>query len=96
MNPLSELLHGHDRWDGAACLGHWDLFDPRAEGESEHQFFDRVSIAQAICNRCPLLESCHATAHRMPATHRSGTWAGIPYDSNGRPRRTRNASKEKK
>lgn len=85
MNPLSELLAGRDRWTGAACLGEWDLFDPRHEGESVDDYSDRVTLAQAVCGTCPILTRCRDFAGNARPRERAGTWAGIPYDTNGRP-----------
>ena len=36
----------------------------------------------------PVLERCHETAMNLRATHRIGVWAGVAYDTNGRPVRT--------
>lgn len=88
MNPLSELLAGRDRWDGAACTGLWRIFDPGDEKEPDDVHAARVRAAQAICAICPIAAACHATAQNMPAKARSGVWAGIAYDIQGRPIRT--------
>ena len=85
MNPLSELLAGRDRWTGAACIGEWELFDPRGDDEPAELFSTRLEYARAYCRACPVLEKCHETAQAMPATHRAGIWAGTVFDSNGRP-----------
>lgn len=85
MNPLSNLLAGHDLRTGAACVGDWDLFDPRGENEPAELHALRVEYARAICGVCPVLTECHATAQNMRPADRSGVWAGIPYDHRGRP-----------
>lgn len=88
MNPLSELLAGRDRWSGAACLGRWQLFDPRRDDEAAEGYSVRVTLAQGICGTCPILVRCHEYASNARPRDRAGTWAGIPYDSNGRPAQT--------
>lgn len=85
MNPLTELLTDRDRWTGAACVNRWELFDPRREDEPAEDFHVRVTLAQGICSRCPILTKCHATAQNARPADRSGTWAAIPYDGRGRP-----------
>lgn len=87
MNPLAELLAGHDRWDGAACLGQWALFDPKGDREGDDEFHARVQRAQAVCSRCPILERCRDFAANARPKERAGIWAGVAYDTNGRPRR---------
>ena len=85
MKPLSELLAGRDRWTGAACLGEWDLFDPRHEDESVDDYSDRVRRAQTVCDRCPIFDDCRGYASGARPRDRAGVWAGTPYDLNGRP-----------
>lgn len=88
MNPLSELLAGRDRWTGAACHGMWATFDPRHDDEHQDDYTARVHRAQTICRTCPILDDCRDFAGNARPRDRTGTWAGIPYDSNGRPART--------
>lgn len=85
MNPLTDLLAGRDRWTGAACVGEWELFDPRGEHEPAELHALRIEYARAICGVCPVLTECHATAQNMRPADRSGVWAGIAYDIKGRP-----------
>lgn len=85
MNPLTQLLTDRDRWTGAACVGHWNLFDTRGDREPDDLFALRLEYANAICMACPILERCHATAQNARPRDRSGTWAGIHYDHRGRP-----------
>ncbi|MBB0969756.1 hypothetical protein G6016_12475 [Dietzia aerolata] len=85
MTPLTELLAGQDRWTGAACLGRWDLFDPRRDDEDQEHYTARVYRAQTICGTCPILDDCRGYASNARPRHRVGTWAGQPYDLNGRP-----------
>lgn len=82
---LASLLAGRDRWAGAACIGQWALFDPRAEDETTDDFRDRVEQATWTCHRCPLIESCHSTAQSLPPRDRAGNWAGTGYTKTGRP-----------
>lgn len=82
---LSDLLADHDRWTGAACIGDWELFDPRADNEPADLFALRVEYARAICGVCPILADCHATAQNMRPRDRAGVWGGIAYDRQGRP-----------
>lgn len=85
MNPLSELLAGRDRWTGAACLGEWDLFDPRRDDEHQDDYEARVHRAQTICGTCSILTDCRDYAGNARPRDRVGVWAGQQYDSNGRP-----------
>lgn len=85
MNPLSQLLAGHDRWTGAACIGRWHDFDPRREDEPDAQFHARVRRAQTVCHGCPILAQCREFAANARPADRAGTWAGTPYDTKGRP-----------
>lgn len=94
MIPLSELLAGRDRWDGAACLGDWATFDPRHDRENETDYLDRVRRAQTVCARCPIFDDCRGYASGARPRDRAGVWAGQPYDSSGRP--VRIPSKEPK
>lgn len=94
MNPLTELLAGRDRWDGAACVNRWQLFDPRRDDEPADDYEARVHHAQTICGTCPILTRCRGYASNARPRDRAGTWAGIPYDSSGRP--VRIPSKESK
>ena len=94
MNPLTELLAGRDRWSGASCVGLWATHDPRRDDETADDYEARVHHARAICTTCPLLEQCHEYASNARPRDRAGTWAGVPYDSSGRP--VRIPSKESK
>lgn len=85
MNPITELLHGRDRWTGAACSGRWDVFDPRGDDEDQEHYTARIYRAQTICTTCPILTACRETAANARPRDRVGTWAGQPYDLNGRP-----------
>lgn len=85
MNPLSQLLAGHDRWTGAACIGRWETFDPRADDEDREEYTARVYRAQTICAACPILTECRDFAGNARPQERAGIWAGIPYDHRGRP-----------
>ena len=87
MNPLSELLAGRDRWTGAACLGRWQLFDPRRDDEAAEDYSVRVTLAQGICGTCPILTTCRDYAGNARPNQRAGIWAGIAYDHRGRPDR---------
>ena len=88
MNPLTRMLTDLDpNFDGAACVGDWDLFDVRDEKEPAEHHALRAEYARAICRPCPVLERCHETAMNMRATQRTGTWAGITFDHRGRPAR---------
>ena len=88
MNPLTELLAGRDRWTGAACLGEWATFDPRGDDEPADDYEARVYRAQTICGTCPILTECRDYAGNARPRERAGTWAGKPFDANGRPVRT--------
>lgn len=85
MNPLSNLLAGHDRWTGAACHGQWDTFDPRWDDEGQEHYTARIYRAQTICTTCPILTACRDFAGNARPRDRVGTWAGIAYDGQGRP-----------
>lgn len=85
MNPLTELLAGRDRWTGAACHGMWATFDPRRDDETADDYEARVYRAQTVCARCPILDDCRGYAANARPRDRAGTWAGTPYDLNGRP-----------
>lgn len=87
-HSLTDLLAGRDRWDGAACIGVWSLFDPRGESESVEEHALRIQHARAICTSCQLLEQCYEIACNMRPRDRTGVWAGVPYDHRGRPVRT--------
>ena len=85
MNPLTKLLAGRDRWSGAACHGKWRLFDPRREDEPGEDYQVRVFLAQGFCARCPIFDKCRDYAANARPRDRAGTWAGQPFDANGRP-----------
>ena len=87
MNPLARMLAEivDHRLEGAACTGEHHLFDPRADDETQPDYADRADLARMVCGTCPVLNACHGVAQNMRPNHRAGTWAGIPYDSNGRP-----------
>lgn len=93
---LSQLLADHDRWTGAACIGQWDLFDPREEDETRADFRERATLARSICQTCPISGACAEVAAILPRSRRIGMWAGIPYDQQGRPAQfsTRGTSEE--
>ncbi|MDZ4234629.1 MAG: WhiB family transcriptional regulator [Dietzia sp.] len=88
MNPLSELLAGHDRWTGASCIDRWETFDPRGDDEPDREFHTRVRRAQAVCRACPILDQCREFAANARPADRAGVLAGVPYDHRGRPVRT--------
>ncbi|HIW69674.1 MAG TPA: WhiB family transcriptional regulator [Candidatus Dietzia merdigallinarum] len=88
MNPLTELLAGRDCWTGAACIGLWHEFDPRGDHEGDDEYTARVYRAQTICGTCPILTDCRGYASNARPRDRAGVWAGVAYDSNGRPART--------
>lgn len=90
MNPLAEMFAGivDHRLEGAACAGEWDLFDPRDENEPADLYALRLEYAKAICVTCPVLERCHEAAQKLRRRDRVGVWAGVAYDSQGRPSRT--------
>ena len=86
MTPLARMLADLDpNLDGAACVGDWDLFDPKGENEPADLHALRTEYAKAICGVCPVLERCHETAMNLRASERIGTWAGMTFDHRGRP-----------
>nr|WP_176458763.1 WhiB family transcriptional regulator [Rhodococcus sp. 15-649-1-2] len=78
-NPLSQqspteaalvaILTGTVRLDGAACIGHADLFDPPGEGESRPSADARHRAAARVCWTCPVLDACRAWAATEPSSH---------------------------
>ncbi|SCL32064.1 Transcription factor WhiB [Micromonospora nigra] len=58
-----------------ACRGEdTNLFFP-AEGEQW-----KVPRARAICNRCPLFDTCRDWAMAQTAQHLAGIWGGTTFD----------------
>lgn len=92
MNPLTALLAERDRWTGASCTGMWVVFDPRGDQESKADYIERVQLAQAVCDLCPIFDKCRQAAANARPRDRAGTWAGVPYDLNGRPVRLKKES----
>lgn len=60
----------------AACVGHYELFEARDEGEGREEAAHRHTAAEALCAVCPCLDPCAALFHALPATQRVGVWAG--------------------
>lgn len=60
---------------GAACVGHHELFDHEADGESATDRLTRHAQAITICRRCPVSTACREVALEH-LEHITGIWAG--------------------
>jgi len=54
--------HG-ERWQGAACIGKWELFDGEEVEDEDGKLicydYPHLKQARALCrNKCPLLDQC--------------------------------------
>lgn len=69
---------GRDRrLDGASCAGYpLPLWDESVHGESAGARDERHRVAALICQRCPVRTACATIAASLPASSRSGVWAG--------------------
>lgn len=68
-HALVAILTGTVRLDGAACIGHADLFDPPADGEPRTAVDGRHRTATTICWTCPVLDACRTWAEGEPSSH---------------------------
>lgn len=72
---------------GAACTGRSPHFDLRIKDETNEDRHLRWTWAKTVCKRCPARINCDRTAKALPKTLRSGIWAGVIYDENGKPKK---------
>lgn len=88
MTDLAHLLAGlvDPRLEGAACAGHWHLFDPPEGDEGRTARRARQARARALCRRCPVLDQCADYATTAKHRDRAGfTLGGLTYSTAGRP-----------
>lgn len=57
---------------GAACRGHWLMFDPARAGERPEAVAERHALAAAACARCPALLKCRSWFDSLPTHKRPG------------------------
>lgn len=83
---ITEPIKVVDQFLRGACVGRWDLFDSRHNGERASEFAGRSAAARDVCHGCPILEGCRELTRKWPAHFRRGvTLAGITYRANGTP-----------
>lgn len=65
---LVAILTGTVRLDGAACIGHAELFDPPGHGEPTIAVDTRHRAAAKLCWTCPVLDQCRDWGTDEPAS----------------------------
>ncbi|WP_068379671.1 WhiB family transcriptional regulator [Rhodococcus sp. EPR-157] len=66
---LVAILTGTVRLNGAACIGHANLFDPPGDGEPGTAVDARHRAAARLCWTCPVLDECRTWAEGEPSSH---------------------------
>jgi WhiB family redox-sensing transcriptional regulator len=62
-------------FEGAACLGRWDLFDQRPGTDPNREHIETQALA--LCNTCPALQACRHWFDSLPPRQRpAGVIAG--------------------
>ena len=75
---LSQVLVGTLDLRQGLCVGDWETFDPRHDGEDLEAAEQRHAKAKAICAVCPILAECESWLAGLPKHQRpSGVVAGI-------------------
>jgi WhiB family redox-sensing transcriptional regulator len=75
FDDLLDSLAGAPRLSGAACVGEYDLFDPRDPSDPDREDIEAEAIA--ICHACPALFACRAWYDSLPPIKRPfGVTAG--------------------
>lgn len=65
---LTAILAGTPRLDGAACIGHAELFDPPGDGETRTAADARHRAAARVCWTCPVIDTCRDWAVTEPSS----------------------------
>ncbi|GAA1071971.1 hypothetical protein [Tsukamurella spumae] len=74
---LARILDGTPKFDGAACAGRGDLFDPVEPDEHPDDAEYRTTAAAQLCRTCPALVDCAQWIDGLtPARRPAGTIAG--------------------
>lgn len=71
LEPTSDFWEWRDR---AACIGHEDLFYS-AEDESKGERRRKEDRAKAVCETCPVLDTCRTFA--LESEELYGVWGGL-------------------
>ncbi|KAA1243111.1 hypothetical protein F0Q45_25845 [Mycobacterium simiae] len=68
------------RLPGAACVGRWDLFDPRPDNDPDRDHTEAAALQ--LCRTCPALAGCRRWVDSLSPKHRpAGVVAGRLWES---------------
>ncbi|OZF57019.1 WhiB family transcriptional regulator [Rhodococcus sp. 14-2470-1a] len=78
---LTDALSTAPNFQGAACVGQWNLFDPPDSDVHEHPRLvrERHDEAKALCAACPVFGRCSSWAKSLSPGEVSGVLAGTTY-----------------
>lgn len=74
---LADALSCAPDLEGAACVGRWALFDPRADDETPEDAQCRHQAALSICATCPIFDDCSSWAASLGPCEVMGVLAGV-------------------